>query len=251
MAELLGIPFSPWSEKARWALEVRHVPYKHRVYAPLVGEPGLRWKLGKWTGKVTVPVLTDDDGKVFGDSIDIARWADDRGDGPTLFPAALAAEIERYVDVSERGLDAGRALSLARTLKNRDALVELVPKNLRGPLGGMAAGVGAFGVKRTLRKYGATRAALDKHREVLVGVLDELRAALTKQSGTEPKTLLGQFTFADIAMSQVLAFVEPPRFGLRLGAANRSSFRDDALSAAYSDVVSWRDALYEAFRPKE
>jgi glutathione S-transferase len=250
MTELLGLPFSPWSEKARWALEARRVPYKERLYMPLIGEPALRWKLGKWTGNVTVPVLTDDDGEVFADSSDIAKWADGRGEGPTLFPPLLLAEITRFVDLSERGLAAGRALSLARTLESRAALREMTPKNLRRMLGGLAPGLGAIGVRRTLRKYGSTRSARDTHVKVLVEVLDELRSALAKPSAADPKTLLGPFTFADIAMSQVLVFVEPPRFGLRIGVANRAAFTDDALRAAYPDLLAWRDALYEAFRPK-
>ena len=60
MNELLGLPYSPWSEKARWALDVRHVPYRYRVFQPLIGEPALRFKTRRWTGTVTVPVMTDD-----------------------------------------------------------------------------------------------------------------------------------------------------------------------------------------------
>ena len=56
MNELLGLPYSPWSEKARWALDARKVPYKYKVYAPLVGEPALRFKLKKWSGPVSVPL---------------------------------------------------------------------------------------------------------------------------------------------------------------------------------------------------
>jgi glutathione S-transferase len=42
VAELLGLPYSPWSEKARWPLDARRVPYKNVTYAPWVGEPLLR-----------------------------------------------------------------------------------------------------------------------------------------------------------------------------------------------------------------
>src|SRR5580704_5617991 len=63
VVQLLGLPYSPWSEKARWALDARHVPYADVTYAPLVGELALRRKLGKWTGAVTVPVLTEDGGR--------------------------------------------------------------------------------------------------------------------------------------------------------------------------------------------
>jgi glutathione S-transferase len=249
MPELLGLPFSPWSEKARWALDARHVAYEDRTYAPLVGEPLLRLKLGKWTGTVTVPVLTDDAGAVMGDSADIARWADAHGEGPVLFPPGLEERVAHFIELSERGLAAGRAMSLPRMLESDDALREMVPKPLRRPLGSLAARMGAFGVRRTLRKYGASAVDRANREAAFVTVLDELRKALEAGSGT-PKTLLGQFTFADIAMAQLLAFVEPPAFGLRIGRASRASFTDAALRERYADLVSWRNALYEAHRPK-
>jgi glutathione S-transferase len=246
--ELLGLPFSPWSEKARWALQARGVPYEERLYMPLLGEPLLRLKLRRWTGNVTVPVLTDDHGSVVADSVDIARWADERGSGPALFPPGLGAEVAHFVELSERGLAAGRALSLARMLEDDEALREMVPKPLRRPLGRVARHVGALGIRRTLRKYapGEGRA---KAEAALTAALDELREALAMQAGS-PKTLLGSFTFADIAMAQVLAFVEPPRFGLRIGRASRASFTDPALRERYADLLAWRDELYEAYRPK-
>ncbi len=128
MTELMGISFSPWSEKARWALDVRRVPYNYRPYQPLLGEPALRWKLGRLTGRVTVPVLTTDDGSVLGDSAEIARWADQHGEGPRLFPSEHEAKIAHFIDLSERGLSAWRALSLGMALS---------PQGCRGlnPLG--------------------------------------------------------------------------------------------------------------------
>jgi glutathione S-transferase len=249
MPELLGLPFSPWSEKARWALDSRHVAYTSRTYAPLVGEPLLRLKLGKWSGTVTVPVLTDDQGTAIGDSAEIARWADKRGQGPVLFPPELEARVVHFVELSERGLAAGRTLSLPRMLESDEALREMVPKPLRKPLGPLASRMGAFGVRRTLRKYGGSALDQAKREAAFVAVLDELREALATATGS-PKTLLGQFTFADIAMAQVLAFVEPPAFGLRIGRASRASFTDAALRERYADLIAWRDALYDAHRPK-
>src|SRR6185369_10337053 len=72
MTELIGIPYSPWSEKARWALDVRRVPYVSRLYKPLVGEPMLRLALRRWRGAVSVPVLREDNGRMLADSLAIA-----------------------------------------------------------------------------------------------------------------------------------------------------------------------------------
>jgi glutathione S-transferase len=249
MNELLGLPYSPWSEKARWALDVRRVPYRYRHYQPLIGEPALRMKTGRWRGNVTVPVLVDDAGRVYDDSAKIARFADSMGQGPTLFPREHEAAIDHWIDLGERALDAGRVLSLHRTLEDPEALRELVPRGLRNTLGGLAVSLGRMGVQRTLRKYGAKQRTIAEHEKTARAALDELRAALAKSSSS-PKTVLSTFTFADIAAAQMLSFVSPPKFGLKLGRASRKGFTDPALAEQYADLVAWRDALYEAHRPK-
>ncbi len=248
MPELLGLPYSPWSEKARWALEARGISYDKRLYQPLLGELGLRRKLGKWSGIVSVPVLTDDDGRVIPDSADIARWADGRGSGPTMFPPGDEAKVEQFIELSDRGLAAGRALSLLRLLDDEEGVLEMVPRKLRGVPGTRA--LARAGIARTLRKY---RGLENQHaaRAALAEVLEEVRAALAKAPAAEVKTLLGRFTFADVAIAQVLAFVEPPAFGLKLGKATRRSFSDDQLRVRFADLVAWRDALYRQYRPRE
>jgi glutathione S-transferase len=255
MAELLGLRFSPWSEKAHWALEARQVPFTWRTFSPILGEPALRLKLGRWSGNVTVPVLTDDEGRAIGDSADIARWADGRGEGPSMYPAGREQEVERFVALSERGLEAGRAVSLRRMLDHDAALREMAPKPLRKALGPLSVSVGRFGIRRTLRKYGTARGEREAYERAAVEVLEELRASLAKApaangSGVKVKTLLGTLTFADIAMAQVLVFVEPPKFGLRIGPATREAWRDEGLCGRFADLLEWRDALYEAYRPK-
>lgn len=246
MPELLGLPYSPWSEKARWALEARGIAYDKKLYSPLLGELGLRKKLRKWSGVVSVPVLTDDDGRVIPDSADIARWADQHGDGPVMFPAG--ADVEKFIALSDRGMAVGRALSLLRLLDDEEGILEMVPRKLRGVPGTRA--LAKAGVARTLRKYRGMRDQAAA-RAALAEVLDEIRAALAKAPAAPVKTLLGRFSFADVAVAQVLAFVEPPAFGLKLGTATRRSFCDDELRARYGDLVAWRDALYDAYRPRQ
>jgi glutathione S-transferase len=250
MTELLGITYSPWSEKARWALDARGVAYTFRFYQPLLGEPALRIKLRRPVGRVSVPVLTTDAGEVIAESVNIARWADRQGGPPTLFPAERDAAIARFSDLSERALAAGRALSLRRMLADDAALAEMVPGPLRRALGPAAKHLGRIGVARTLRKYRGHEAGEEVHREVLVEALDELRAALAKAPAPEggPKTIFGALTYADIAVAQVLIFVEPAADGPKLGKASRKAFADDDLRAKYPDLLAWRDDLYRALR---
>src|SRR5688572_27753079 len=95
MVELLHLSYSPWSEKARWALERRGIAYQGRHYQPLIGELELRLRLGRLRGKVSVPFLRDGS-EVAGDSFAIARYAEAHGSGPSLFPAGKDAEVARY-----------------------------------------------------------------------------------------------------------------------------------------------------------
>ncbi len=241
--QLLHLSSSPWSERARWALQSRRVDYQPRTYKPLLGEPELRWRLRKWSGPVSVPVLLTADGAL-GDSWQIAQFAARHGSGPELFPAADLARIEAWNTLSEQGLAAGRALSLARVLRDPAALAELLPPALRG-VPGMEA-VAAGGVRRTLAKYGASA---EGNTEALAAVLEKLRDDLAHSPSTAtPRTLLAEFSYADITMAQVLVFVRPPATGLKIGRANRAAFDDAALATRFADLLAWRDALYAQYR---
>lgn len=244
---LLHLPYSPWSERARWALDARAVPYRRKTYQPVLGEPRLRLLLSRWTGPVSVPVLLlPGAARPIADSGDIARWADERGDGPRLFPADRLGDLERWSRRADEGLSAGRAASLSRVVASPDALDELTPAALRR-FGAVTRAITRMGTARTRRKYGGDEQSDARHRAILIEVLDEVRAALGPDPSQGPKTLLGSFTYADITTAQVLAFVRPPDPEiLRLGPASRRVFGDDALAERYADLVEWRDALYAA-----
>ena len=246
--ELLGLSYSPWTEKAKWALQARSVPFTYRQYQPVVGELALRSKLQRWRGVVSVPVLLREDGPAIGDSYAIARYADEIGEAPKLVPAQHAQRIEKLVALSERAMSAGRALALIRVLADREALIELAPRPLR-KLRVLAAGLGRFGVRRTLAKYGGSEAARAEHEAALTEALDEVREAIVRAPGEGAgRPLLGVFTFADIAVAQAAAFISPPTTGLRLGAASRRAFTDPERATRYADVIAWRDALYARYR---
>ena len=246
---LLHIPYSPWSEKARWALEARGVPYRSRTYQPLLGEPELRIRLRRARGVVSVPVLFTPEGPL-ADSLAIAHYAAKNGSGPDLFPAGSEAALDRWCALSEDGLAAGRTRSLGRVLTDRKALLEMVPKPLKPLLGPLAPKIAAHGVRRTLRKYGSDRRPDPV--SALRSILGELRHSLNKLAPPAdfgPKTLVASgFSFADIAMAQVLAFITPPVSGLRIGRANRAAFTDEKLASEFPDLIAWRDALYLRYR---
>jgi glutathione S-transferase len=85
MLTLVGEYFSPWTEKARWALDHHRLEYRYREHVPLLGEALLRVRADRLTGRVSVPLLITDTGPIL-DSFAIAQHADRIGRGARLSP---------------------------------------------------------------------------------------------------------------------------------------------------------------------
>jgi glutathione S-transferase len=229
---LIGESFSPWTQKARWALEFCGVAHRYREYTPTLSEPMLRWRMRQWSGSVSVPVLLAGVEALRG-SWEIARYANAQaGDGRL----GDFARIEPWNQLSEAALCEARKRVVRCVMESRQVLDEAmagkVPYPLRGPLRFIARNA----TRRLDRKYahlavpGSLRHALERTR-------DGLRA-----SGGEH--LLGAFSYADIAMAVVLetiapaAHTEPP-----LGPATRCCWSDPALAAEFADLLQWRTRL--------
>lgn len=241
MNRFVAISYSPWSEKARWALDLRRVPYREEAYLPMLGELGLRVALRRFTGRVTVPVLFTDDGRALTDSFAIARFADETAKGAVLFPAGSDAEVARWNDRSEEILRAGRALSVAKAMENPAAQDESVPRLVPGPLRAM---VGRSGVAWLRAKYGLVFDRAAAAATIAAG-LRELRAALGGR-----RYLVGEaISHADVAMAISLQLVAPvAQEYVRLGRATRAVCTDAPIVEEFADIVAWRDALYAEYR---
>lgn len=87
--EMIELYPSPWSERLRWALEWKRLPYGRRPYQPLADEESLR----RTTGLTTVPVLLADQ-EVIGDSDAAVDWLEARHPTPALVPAAPQARAQ-------------------------------------------------------------------------------------------------------------------------------------------------------------
>jgi glutathione S-transferase len=239
MRLLIGEDFSPWTEKALWALQWHGVEHEFVQFQPLVDEPWLRLKTGNFSEKATVPVLIDG-GDVLGDSFAIATWAERVGSGPALWPAGREAEVEAWNATSEEALRAGRALFFARLLEDSDAQLDQVPAIVPGALRPLLRPVVRSAVSYLRTKHGATtegaRAALDD-------ALGRLRGSLAGGH------LLGELSYADVAMAVVCQFVRPvdDRW-IRLSPATRRCWTEDGLAEKYRDVIAWRDELYARHR---
>lgn len=240
---LVGIQYSPWSARARMALDLSGVDYEYEEYTPQLGEPWLRWRLGRWSGPVTVPVLLHDEGALT-DSFDIACWATDRG-GRELVPAGQRDEVRRWNEVANRALEASRLRTTRRTLAAPEALRASLPPPVRA-LGPIGLAIGRYAANGLLTKYGKEGLDDAACERQLVEALQEIRAGL---GGRE--TLLEGFTWADCTTATALTFVAPPaKPWLRLGAAALQVWREPAIAEQFADLVAWRDRVYGRWVPR-
>lgn len=237
---LVQLSYSPWSEKARWALDHHHVDYVKIEHVPMVFEPLLRIASREPFKKQSVPKLFHDS-KIYGDSLTIARHAEEIGTGSRLFSETFLGEILAWADRSEAYLSAARARMMQRLLSNPAALVEATPGPLKmfGPVAFATTKLASRFVQKKHVKEGTGMA---EHEATMVSILETLAKAIAKGDH-----LAVDFSFADIAMASMLAFLDP-RPETPVGPEWRELLREPQLAAAFPQVLSWRDRMYEAHR---
>lgn len=226
---LVHVPYSPWSFKARLALELGGVAHDRRVYLPTLTEPWLRLKLGRIRGKVTVPVLFTAQGALT-DSLEIARYA--------LGETALWADhdaIAGWNDWSQQLLELGRVRTTALVREDPEALRASLPSGL-DRLGPVGLAVGRDAARRLLRKYPV--AGGPDPVDAMAALLDELQQALQGR-----RFLVGEdLSYADVTAAIGLSFVQAP-LSLPVGGASRPHWEVPALVERYASVLRWRDGV--------
>ncbi len=229
--------FSPYSEKARWALDHHRVPYVWREHVPLLGEIPLRARTRTWRGRVSVPLIVDGP-LVVTDSTDIARYAERIGRGEQLF--AEEAAVLTWAQRSTAALAAGRVTMLARLLEDREALHDSAPRFIPRAVRSAALPAVVSTVRFLQRKYATRAVDHDRAQATMREVLLTLRSALAYR-----ETVLADFSFADIAMAVVLQMVSPVANAyIPLRKAQRRAWSDATLAREFADLVEWRDRVY-------
>lgn len=241
---LVALPYSPWSNKAQWALDVAGVDYDVALHTPMIGEPGLRRRIkrsGAVVSKATVPVLFEGDRPALTDSFDIARRAAALNPEAGLIPDAHAAGIEAWNTRSEVTCNASRALVSQAIAADPAALRETLPAPLRLPV--ISTVIGRSGMAYFKRKYDLDRAG-DAERALLRSTLGDWRAALDGRD-----YVFGALTYADLTMAVLLHAVDPPA-EMVIGPAGRRAWRQAELAEAFPDLIEWRDGLIARHPPR-
>ncbi len=237
---LVGLHYSPWTQRARWALDHHAIGHAYEEYMPVVGEPLLRLRTRKLRGRVSVPVLITPHGSI-GDSLAIAKHADSIGDAQKLVDGHEVA-VDRWVASAEKALDAARGLTIRAVAASPRAQEESVKLPLPGILKRPTARLGT-----ALLTYKWKARSSDAEAEARIAeVLEELRAALR---GKTDGYIDGTFSFADIAMTGVIQAIMPvaDEF-IPLQPATRETWTRPALAARFTDLVAWRDGLFAKHR---
>ncbi len=236
---LYGIDYSPWTERARWALDHHRVPYRFRAHVPMVGEPLLRLRVGSNGGKrVTVPFFVTENEKL-ADSLDIILHADRVGTRPKL--VRDLEETRRWRDRIEVGLSSVRARVTAAVLADPEALRESAMAVSPAFLAGAMRPMAAMGARFIVRKYGAALDDPKKHDDAMRSVAEEIRAAL------KTRDVIGgeQLSAVDLLAATFLQGLRAPDAPhLHLGPAVAKAWGHEQLAREYADLVGWRDRLY-------
>lgn len=241
---LVLLRVSPWSERVRWVFDHHALPYKRIDHAPVIGERRLRKLVGPHRGPATVPVLLDGDAVVM-DSWAIARHADGLGTNTRLLPDDRLADIRRWNDLADRTMSRARAIVAANMLAIPESLDESTPPGVPALVRRLIRPINRLGIRWFARKYAADITDLEPHVQALRDGLTALRTGLAGAPH-----LLGELSYADIVMSNLLQGVLPVTHpAMKLGPATRRVWTHAALADEFADLVRWRDELYRQHRP--
>jgi len=247
MLVFTAIPFSPWSEKARWALDHHRVAYREAPYTPLFGELKLRLRMHKLSGRITVPVLHDGR-RWLTDSFEIARYAEEIGTSAPLFPSDRLEEIAAWNRKSEAALAAGRAILMRSWASTPELAVAALPSWIPAPLEPLLRPLGRQRLEAFMAKYQMAEGE-SSHDAVLADELDGLEKALSGR-----RYLVGDaFSYADITMALTLQQVSPvdPNYIVRMSGLGPAGMNVGELGNRHAKLIAWRDDLYARYRRPE
>ena len=237
---LIALPYSPWSERARWALLHHRLAFEERTYLPMLGEPWLRLKAGGLSRKASVPLLLDD-GVVVNDSREIVRHADAHGEADALCPPRLERELDGISEETEPLFYAGRAYGIRQLLRHDDVARAMLPRSLRKLPGGVA--ISRMGSRFVAGKYGANF-------DDLVPRLRRGLEALRDRLGGR-QYVFDAFSYADILFATALQLVSPVSGNyVRIASAVREHWRVPELESDFRELLEWRDEIYARHRPE-
>ncbi len=244
MSTLFGLSVSPWSEKTRWALDYANAHYQYQEFTPMISNLSVRIKSKRFFNRISVPLLIDGD-SVFSDSFSIAKHANTFSKKGSLFPQDKLDDIDRWNNISEQTLEAGRALVVIKMQSNRDACLKSLPPFFPEPIKPLMLPVAKSGLFYLKKKYVFNKEDTQRYEQTIEDNLQKLQDALAGS----PQYLLGSFTYADICMAVTLQVIKPIQNShIMLDSATEKCWTNEALAGKFSDLITWRNSIYQQYR---
>jgi glutathione S-transferase len=242
---LYGLHYSPWTERACWALDHHLLDFRYREHLALMGNPWLRLRARKLLGRVSVPYFEDGAGaRIFG-SIGIARFAERVGTGSRLFPQGLEAEIERVAAECDAVMEVARARVIARLRADDEALRQALPDLFPDAVARALRPVTRATAARVAAEYKSPPATDEAVEREVAPRLEAFR----KRLGGREHLLGDQLTFADIALATTLQSVRPvDRAFWPMKEGTARVWTEPALVERFADLLAWRDGIYARAR---
>jgi glutathione S-transferase len=247
MYRLIGMPLSPATNRATWALDYAEVPYQFEEYLPQITTLWVRMRTRRIFGQVSVPILLGPNGVKWLDSWDIALQVHQDCPMAGLIPAILQDQIKRMNELSEAIFYAARILLVGRVLADQEAMLEAVPAGFpqwsRRPMLPL--------VRQTFiklrKKYDEPGVTDQDHLDKLHGYMQRIR----EQLDCKPYLLEQGFSYADMTIISALQLIKPVRHapGVAYTAYERACICPQ-LAEDYTDVMQWRDRVYGQHRHK-
>ena len=241
---LYGLAYSPWTERARWALDHHNIAHRYREHVPMLGEPVLRLLARKSGQQVATVPLYRDGQRVLGDSLQILRHADAIGSGPTLLPEGL--DVAAWHARVEAALLTVRKRVTRNTLESQAALTEAASAAVPSAVASLFKPVAVMGARHFARKYrfDPNEISAEAEAEALRPLLKDLRGQIG-----DGDYVGDAFSAIDILATNLLQAVEPcPNRYIALGPATREAWRLPPLVDEFADLIAWRDRLYTRHR---
>ena len=225
-ALLWHIQISHYSEKARWALDLKRVPHVRRRAL----WPGTHIPVALWLTRgsnPTFPVL-ELDGRRIGDSTAIIAALEELVPDPPLYPEdpaerRRALALEDYFD--ETLGPSIRRLAFIELGRDPARFAELATRMGPPALRAFPGAVGAYARAFTALRFGARAGAADAARSGVLTALDRLEAEL----GDGDYLVAGRFGVADLTAAALFyPLVVPPEGPREVGEmpAEYERFRD-------------------------
>jgi glutathione S-transferase len=246
---LYGLPYSPWTHRALFALDHHAIAYRFVEHVPMLGELRLRRITGH--RRPTVPVLVSGTDVLMGSS-EIARLADREGAGSKLFPEGKETGIAVWEAHADQILSVARMRVMGNLRQSPKALAEALPPFVPGPFRPMLRIFAKQAIDYLAKKHDVAGAPDTRLRKEVFPVFDALEKTLASGSGHESRaTIFEELTFADLAMASAVSGFFPTKAEpgtTKMRAATLACWTCDELVEKYPRVYAWRDRIYEAHR---